>query len=156
MNNAGWYTIAAALVTVILSPIITILTVRISSRRTSRDAAEQQEVTVRAKFVTDLTERIGELEDRLDKASKREREMHERYRADMEGLDARWRHLTNNLVMHSQLLIFRLRQNDIDVPDFKGWDQFIAEGGSVRREWTESWEIYPRDHKPENDGSDDG
>lgn len=155
MGGQNIYSVIAVVVSVVLTALLTYATTRANSRKTARDAAEQTEITVRAQFLVDQSKRISELEGRLDQFGRREREMIERFRSDMESLDARWRHLTNNLVMHVQLLIFRLRRHDIEVPEFKGWDQFIAEGGNVRREWAESWEPSPMRSRPTEKPSDD-
>lgn len=135
MSTAGWYTVAAALIAAIVGPFIAVLTTRVSLRRQSRVDAENTEVTVRAKFVQDLTARVSDLEGRLDRASKRERDLVDRYRQDIESVDRRWRHLTNNLLAYSQVIVAKLRASGIDVPPFTGWDRFVEEGGTVRREW---------------------
>lgn len=154
MGAQNFYSVIAVVVSALLTGVITYATARAASRRSEREKAGQTEITVRAQFVIDLTKRIKDLEERIDSAAKRERELNDRCASDMESLDARWRHLTNNLVMHSQLLIFRMRRASIDVPEFKGWDQFSAEGGTVRPEWAESWEPSPRP-STEKKGEDD-
>lgn len=43
--------------------------------------------------------------------------------------EERWRHLTGNLAQYVAALQAILRRASIEVPQFSGWDKFLAEGG---------------------------
>lgn len=139
------YTAIATVLAVIVAAVTTYITTRLAGRRTDRQQADQTEISVRAKFVTELVDRVADLETRLDAAGSRERDLVDRYRADMEALDSRWRHLTNNLVLYTQHMAYLLRKQGVQVPPFTGWDKFAAEGGTVRREWVAEWDPKDRD-----------
>lgn len=140
--------------------IVTFLVTRFSDRAKTRDSnasrASDAEITVRAKFVTDLAQRVGDLEQRLDRANQRERELVERYRADTEAIERRYRHLTSSLVFHAAILRRHLVRCGEQVPLFTGWDKFIEEGGQVREEWIEAISDviaeHPRRRKPDDEG----
>lgn len=138
-------TVLAAIVAAVLSFVVTMLTARLSDTRKAAAAAASQEITVRAQFVQDLTNRVRDLEGRMDLAANRERELVDRYHSDIEAIDRRYRHLVGNLVQRERALRRILRDHKIeDVPDFTGWEQYEREGGELREQWTRK-DDPPRD-----------
>jgi uncharacterized protein YceH (UPF0502 family) len=128
-------TIIAVVLSVLLSGLVTYVTTRLSAGRTASVRAADQEIMTRAQLVEQMQRRITELEQRLDAALQRERELAERYRSDSDAQESRYRHLTSGLVMYSHILKEIMRKNNLEVPPFEGWERFYKEGGGVVPEW---------------------
>ena len=130
------------LVAILLTGFVTFLVTKFTDRAkldaAGSKAAADQEIIVRAELVTHLVSRVRDLEERVDAASRRERELVERYRVDTEAIEQRYRHLTSSLVFHAAVLRRQLYRAGLKPPEFTGWDKFIEEGGFVREEWVEA------------------
>ena len=146
--------LAAIIITGLVTYFVTRLTDRAKSDASLVRSAADREISVRAEFVTHLSTRIRELEERVDAASRRERELIERYRVDIDAIDSRYRHLTNSLVFHVALMRRSMLRAGMSPPEFTGWDSFLNEGGFVRDEWSAavSDQIAENPRGEENDG----
>jgi CheY-like chemotaxis protein len=129
-------TVIAVFISTALAAFFTWWATRATESRKASAQAASQEVTVRAEFVRDLSARARELEERLDAAGRRERELSDRYHSDLDAIDRRYRHLVTNLIMRERQLRRMLYERGAEhIPVFQGWQQFIDEGGEVREAW---------------------
>lgn len=166
--------VQAALVSVLLGGAMAWITARASERSKATNAAQQQEITVRAQLVVDMQRELGDLRGALNSAWAREQEAARRhreemaaadqrsrdafqqYQAEMDDLDRRWRHLANAFMQREVVFRRLLSRSGIpeeSIPEFKGFDRFEEEGGTVRDEWRRA--VTPS-RSPYDDGSDCG
>ena len=133
-NPNIWTALAATVVSVLITYIIG----RITKRGEAAREANDEEIRVRAKFISDLARRVTELEQAIDAASTRERELTRNHQRDYDNQERRWRHAMGNLVTYVAQLRRRLAYVGASVPAFRGWDQFIRDGGDVPPEWLDA------------------
>lgn len=138
--------IAAAVIAASASIIVTFGSIAFTDRRKVRTVASEKEVEARADYVELLQRRVGELEGRIDEASKREREeailrwqrerdAEARCREELRKLESMWRHLTTSLVQWAIVLKVKLEEKGESVPPFTGLRRFEEEGGNVPEQW---------------------
>lgn len=161
----------ATVLAVVLAGVISLVVQILTARRGEGSRASEAEITVRGKWVQDMQTRVRELEEGLTRTWEREQEaarkcreeirvleLHargafNRFQADMESLDRRWRHLVRSLLTRDWQFRRLLQESgvpDSRIPPFHGLSQFEEEGGNLDDTGLRSYEqqLRERDGAP--------